>query len=92
MGKVLMLVFGFVLESAIKRLLFGAGLGLASMITIQTYFDQKLQQAMNQTGAFDNWILGLLAIAKMDTCLSIIVSAVIARVAIASAQLTLKKL
>ena len=92
MARILLLVFGFVLESAIKRLLVGAGLGLVSMITIQTYFDQKLQQAINQTGAFDNWVLGLLAIAKMDTCLSIIVAAVIARVAISSAQLSLKKL
>jgi hypothetical protein len=92
MAKLLLLVLGFVLESAVKRLLVGAGLGLVSMISIQTYFDYKLQQAMNQTGSFDNWVLGLLAIAKFDTCLSIIIAAVIARVTISAAQLTLQKL
>jgi hypothetical protein len=40
----------------------------------------------------DNWILGLMAVAKFDICLSIVLSAVAARVVISSASLTLSKI
>lgn len=80
------------LEGAIKKLLLGAGLALVSAVSIQAFFDRKIDQAMLETGQMDNWILGLMAVAKIDTCLSIIISAVAARVVIASASLTLSKI
>lgn len=91
MPRVLILVAGWLLESAIKKLLLGAGLAVVSMAVIQTYFDSYLQKAINQTGSMDNWILGLIALAKLDVCMSIIIGAVVARVAISSASLGLKK-
>lgn len=91
MVRILLLVAGFLLESAVKRLLVGAGLALVSMVSIQYFFNQKLAQAINQTGSMDNWILGLIAIGRLDECLSIIIAAVIARVTISSASLSLKR-
>ena len=91
MPKLLILLAGFILESAVKKLLFGAGIAIFSMTVIQTLFDQKLQKAISHTGSMDNWILGLIAIAKLDVCTSIIIGAVVARVAISSASLTLRK-
>ncbi|MFW2003614.1 DUF2523 family protein [Acinetobacter ursingii] len=92
MVRILLLVIGFFLEGAVKRLLVGAGLSLISMASIQTYFDYKINQAISQTGYMDNWILGLLAIAKLDVCLSIIIGAVAARVVISAASLSLSKI
>lgn len=91
MPRVLILVAGWLLESAIKKLLLGAGFAVVSMAVIQIQFDKYLQKAINQTGSMDNWILGLIALAKLDICMSIIIGAVIARVAISSASLGLKK-
>lgn len=91
MPRLLILLAGFILESAVKKLLFGAGIAIFSMTVIQTVFEQKLQKAITQTGSMDNWILGLIAIAKLDLCTSIIIGAVVARVAISSASLTLRK-
>ena len=91
MPRILILIAGFILESAVKKLLLGAGLALVSMTTIQIFFDRKLQQAQSQTGNMDNWILGLIALAKLDVCLSIIVGAVMARVAISAAAVSLRK-
>ena len=91
MPRVLILIAGWLLESAIKKLLLGAGLAVVSMAVIQTYFDRYLQKAINQTGSMDNWILGLIALAKLDVCMSIIIGAVVARVAISSASLSLRK-
>lgn len=92
MVRILVLLIGFMLEGAVKRLLVGAGLSLVSMVGIQTYFDYKINQALALTGQMDNWILGLMAVAKFDICLSIIIGAVAARVVIASASLTLSKI
>lgn len=92
MVRIFVLLIGFFLEGAIKRLLVGAGLSLISMVGIQSYFDYKVNQALSLTGQMDNWILGLMAVAKVDVCLSIILGAVAARVAISSASLTLSKI
>lgn len=91
MPRLLIMIAGFILESAIKKLLLGAGLALVSMTVIQTMFDRALQKAVSQTGSMDNWILGLIAIAKLDLCTSIIIGAVIARVAISSASISFRK-
>lgn len=91
MPRLLILVAGWLLESAVKKLLLGAGLSVVSMAVIQTVFDSYLRKAISQTGSMDNWILGLIAIAKLDVCMSIIIGAVIARVAISSASLSLRK-
>jgi hypothetical protein len=92
MVRIFVLLIGFFLEGAVKRLLLGAGLALVSAVSIQTFFDQKINQALSQTGYMDNWILGLMAVAKFDICLSIVLSAVAARVVISSASLTLSKI
>lgn len=91
MGKLLLLVFNFALESAVKRLVVGAGLAIGTMTIIQTLFNLRLQAAINASGSLDSAVLGLAAIAKLDICISILLGAAASRAAIAAASLTMRK-
>lgn len=93
MPKLLLLVIGFALSGAVKKMLVGAGLGLVSMIFISSIFQRYLNQALHYS-TFDNnadVLYALISLSQADYCISIIISAVVARVAINAMTLTLSK-
>lgn len=88
MPKILMLLAGFLLQSAVKKLLLGAGLGLVSMAVIQAIFDQYMHYTFNSIyGAGGQSVaFSFIYMFGLDRAISIILGAVTARVVITSMQ------
>lgn len=92
MPRLLILVFGFILSGAVKKMIVGAGLGLVSMIVIQDLFQRYVNKVIHySTSNFEQTVVMLLSLARVDDCLSIILGAVFARVALNAMTLTLSK-
>ena len=92
MPRLILLLAGFILSGAVKKILVGAGLGLVSMTVIQTLFDTYFDRVLHySTYGFDSTVIQLLGLAKIDACLSIIFGAVFARVAVNAMSLALSK-
>ena len=94
MPRLLFIVLGFVLSGAIKRLLLGAGLGLLSMTVLHQFFDWYMQRFTHYGSpptANYGGVFGLLAIARIPECISILMGAVVARLTINAMTLTLAK-
>ncbi|MFU8928263.1 DUF2523 family protein [Acinetobacter puyangensis] len=92
MPRLLLLVIGFALSGAVKKMIVGAGLGLLSMSFIQALFKWYIER-FTHYGQFDNStnVMGLLAIAMIPECVSVILGAVVARVSINAMSLALTK-
>lgn len=91
MPRMLLLVASFVLTGAIRKMLVGAGLGLVSMSVISLLFERYLDRFIQYSAGDSVNIFGLLALAGVDKCLSVIIGATVARVAINAMTLTLAK-
>lgn len=97
MGALLKKILDIVLHGALKRLLIGAGLGLAStaiLLTVINYYVDKLIQHLNSFGAvgqFGQGALALLGIAGVDIAISIVIGAYIVRFTIKKTQVFLMK-
>lgn len=90
MYRVFLLIGGFLLDTLVKRVLLAAGLALGTHTLIQTLFDKYIELMLDQSEvAASFW--GLLSIAEIPKCISIIISATVARVIINSSTLALKK-
>lgn len=92
MPRLFLLLIGFALSGAVKKMILGAGLGLLSMSFIQLTFTWYIQR-FTHYGQFSDigGVFGLLAIARIPECVSIVLGAVVARLSINALQLTLIK-
>lgn len=92
MARLLILVAQYLLGSAIKRLLLGAGLGFSSYYFLNGIFNKYIELAQQSTNAFENGAWGLLALAGLTKAMSLLISATVARMIIQTSQLALRKL
>lgn len=92
MPRLLLLVAQFVLASLFKRVLLAAGLALGTFSLIDTLFNKYIDLAINGANDFSAGVWGLLALAGIPTCISLLLSATVARVIIQTTTLSLKKL
>lgn len=81
MPRLFLLVIGWVLSSAVKKLLVGAGLATVSYSVLTLIFD-RYSNALFSSYYGQNWFVGILQYTELDTALSIVLSAVIARAAL----------
>lgn len=94
MHKLLFMMLTFLLSTVVKKILVGAGLGLASMTFIKNVFQWYIDRFVHYTnGATDysSMVFGLLALAKIPECVSIVLGAVVARIAINAMSVSLIK-
>lgn len=97
MGALLKKILDIVLHGSFKRVMLGAGLGLANtaiVLTIINYYVGKLTSHLNSfgvAGEFANGALSLLGIAGVDVALSLVIGAYIVKFTIKKTQLFLTK-
>ena len=93
MYRILLLVGGFLLDTFIKRIMLAAGVALGANIGFMTLFNKYIEMFIASGDQFVvGGVWGLLALARIPDCLSLLISATIARVIINSGNLALKKL
>ncbi|MGB2784566.1 DUF2523 family protein [Psychrobacter sp.] len=76
----------------LKKLLTGAGLGIASTAGVTVLINQYIDNLRTSTGGLSVELLAILNLAGVDFVISIILSAVVTRIALNSANLSLTKL
>lgn len=91
MGNFLYNIGLSLLDIGIKRLFLGAGLGLVSYTTLKTIFDTLINNALQSMNSGLDLALSFLGLSGVDTALSIVISAMLIRVTILSAQLHIIK-
>ncbi|WP_157823737.1 DUF2523 family protein [Acinetobacter proteolyticus] len=92
MPRMLILLAGFILSGAVKKMIVGAGLGLVAMTVIQSVFDRYVEKVLHfSTSGFEQNVVMFLSLSGIDDCLSVILGAVFARVAINAMTLSLAK-
>jgi hypothetical protein len=84
MAKLLVIIGQYLLSSMIARLLTGAGLAILSATALTTLINTYFNGFNSVIGSFPPVVLGLAHISGLDTALSIIISAIIAKIAIRS--------
>jgi len=84
MGKLLVIVGQYLLSSFVARILAGAGLAILSATTLTTLINSYFIGFNSVIGNFPTTILGLAHVSGLDTALSIVISAMLAKVAIRS--------
>lgn len=90
MGKLLKLLLDGFASSFLKRLLAGAGISLISGTVILGVISYLVNRFMTDFMIVGN-ISGLVGISGLDQCISIVISAFIARAMITSTSLSLSK-
>lgn len=96
MPKMLFVVMTFLLGGAIKRMVVGAGLGFIAHSFLSVTFKWFLERSvyyMNSGSSTQavGYVLSFLGMARIDQCLSLIASAVVARIAINAMTLSLTR-
>lgn len=91
MHKLLLTVAAFVLSSALKKMIVGAGLGVTSMLFIQSLFQRYYDHVLHSAGSFQHNVVMFIGLSQLDQALSIIIGAVFARVAINAMTLAITK-
>lgn len=92
MGNLLYSVGDYLLSNAIKRALTGAGLALASSQVLDVIVTNLLNQAVDHIQGGSSVAFAFISISGVGTALSIIASAIIARVTIVQAHLYITKM
>ena len=92
MPKLLFMLGSWLLTNFAQKVLLGAGVAIVSSAVIQTILTSFINKAINASNSVDSTYLGLLSISGLDTGISIIVGALIARATIVAASLSFKKL
>lgn len=90
MGKILSLVLANFAGSAIKKLLLGAGLGIATgaiVLTVLNFYIGKVQQ---QAGLLGD-MAGIAHLGGLDVALSIIIGAVVVRATLQATKIFVTK-
>ena len=91
MGNMFYQIVLSLMQVGIKRLLLGSGLGLVSYTALSNIFDNMISDAIANMQGGSDIALSFLGLSGMDTALSIVISAALVRVTIASSQLHLIK-
>ena len=92
MGDLLYKVGDYLLANSIKRALTGAGLAFASYQVLDTVVSSMIDKAVANIQSASTIALSFMAISGIDTALSIVASAMIARLTIMQAHLYLTKI
>lgn len=92
MGKLLFTVGTFLLGSAFKKVLLGAGLGLLSSQVILTLINQYIGKAMQNMNWAGSTAVQFLGLSGADVMISVLVGALIARATIEASKIGLTKL
>lgn len=79
------------LEIGIKKLLTGAGLGLATYASISTLLDKLISDANANLSNADLKVLSIIGLTGIDVALSLILSACVIRVTISNSSVFLVK-
>nr|DAN79135.1 MAG TPA: Minor Head Virion Protein G6P [Inoviridae sp.] len=83
-------VSNVILQSGIKRLLMGAGLGLTSGAVVLVVFNYYLTKFINAFDMIDSDYIGLLGLMGVDKAVSMIVGAYVIRLTILSTRLSIR--
>ena len=92
LGDLLYKTGDYLLSNSIKRALAGAGLGLASVQILEPFVTSTLELALLSLKDSPSVVLSFMSIAGVDVALSIVISAIIARLTILQAHLYITKL
>ena len=92
MGKLLFTVGTFLLGSAFKRLLIGAGLGLVSSQVILTLINTYITKAIDNMSFSASTAIQFLGLSGADVAISVLIGALIARATFEASQIGLKKI
>lgn len=92
MGKILFTIGTYLLGSAVKRILIGAGLGLVSSQVILSIIDIYINKAMNNMSFGASTAIQFLGISGADVALSVLIGALITRATLEASKIGLKKL
>lgn len=90
MGKLLTLILGNFAGSAIKKLLIGAGLGLATGAIVLSIINHYISKIQQQAGFLGD-MAGIAHLGGLDTAISIIIGAVVVRATLGATKLSLVK-
>lgn len=92
MGKIIFTLGTFLLGSALKRILIGAGLGLVSSQVILSLINVYIGKAINNMDFAAGTALQFLGLSGADVALSVLIGALIARATLEASKIGLKKL
>lgn len=92
MGELILQTGNFLLAGAIRRMLTGAGLTLATASVTNTILNSLIDDLKEEMGKMPELALALIDLSGVDVAMSLMLSAVLTRNAISSAQLYLVRL
>ncbi|MFC3903270.1 Protein of unknown function [Acinetobacter marinus] len=92
MPRLLFMLGSWLLSNFAKKVLLGAGVAIVSSAIIQSILTAFINKAINASNSVDPTYLGLLSISGVDTAISIVIGALIARATIVASSVSLKKL
>lgn len=81
----------YLLAVSVKRMLAGAGLGLATYAGITTLLDKLIADANAKLASGDGQILSLIGLTGIDVAISLILSACVVRATISSSSVFVVK-
>lgn len=88
----LLVAFGeWLLKGSVRSALLGAGLGLGTAVGVLTALQVYIDRLITQFGTLSNDVLGLLALSGVHIALSSIIGAVVFRLTMNSAKVSLMK-
>lgn len=88
----LLVAFGeWLLKGSVRSALLGAGLGLGTGAAVLTALNVYIDRLVGQFGNLSNDVIGLLALSGVHIALSAIISAVVFRLTMNSAKVSLIK-
>lgn len=91
MGELILQTGNFLLAGAIRRMLTGAGLTLATASVTNTVLNSLIDDLKEEISQMPELALALINLSGVDVAISLMLSAVLTRNAISSAQLFLAK-
>lgn len=91
MGELILQTGNFLLAGAIRRMLTGAGLTLATAGVTNTILNSLISDLREEMGNMPELALALIDLSGVDVAISLMLSAVLTRNAISSAQIFLTK-
>ena len=92
MLRLLFWALSFLLGSALKRILIGAGLALLSSQAIQALIDTYINKALNGMSFGGSSAIMFLGLSGADVAISIIIGALMARAFIEASKIGLRKI
>ncbi len=91
LGGLLSTVLDSFAKGALGKAMTGAGLTFMSTTAMTAFVNQYISSLKNSTGGIRSEILGILHLSAIDYALSVILSAIVARIAINASMVHLAK-